>query len=112
MADVEGWYSVRLVSRSLPDEARLAHPLLFEDRIILVRARSDEQARIKALESARREDTSVETVSGRRVRWQTDEVLEVCTLLDDVISDGSEVYHAYLSESALEEVRQSLRAQL
>jgi hypothetical protein len=108
MKQPPSWYSVRVFSSS----ERLAStgwiPGIVEDRIILVSAASEEEAREKGLAAAQREDTRYETASGDSVRWTTDEVLEVCTLLDGQIVDGSEIYHAYLDQSKVAQLRDIL----
>ena len=106
MTKAERWFAARLLSEGMhPDEPNA--PTLFEESIVLLRARDTAEATRRAGEIGAKAETQYLNPSGDAVRWTFREVLEVQELLDDEIADGTEVYHALLRA---EEVEQRRRA--
>ena len=108
MSEEAIWFSVRLIFESLhPDEN--SGERLFEDRIILVRAVTEEEAQEKAEAFGKAAKEDYKNVHGKRVQWVFKEILDVVYLpWEDNIGDGSEVYYAFLTEKRLEQLRQIL----
>jgi Domain of unknown function (DUF4288) len=101
------WFSALLVLEATHPDEPPGRPL-FEQRIVLVRAATEEDARTKAAARGRAAEHTYVNPYGNRVAWVFREVLHVVELLDDTIADGTEVYHAFLSLDELEQLRRSL----
>jgi len=90
------WYGVRVVVEcqvgSDPPGKRT-----YEDRVIVVRARSEALARRKADRLTRRGNESYRNFKGEKVMWRFKDVVDSYMLLDDDISDGTEVYSAFMN---------------
>jgi hypothetical protein len=101
------WYSARLLYESLHDRSE-SDSRVFEDRIIVLDASSEDDARERARELATAGENRYPNAYGETVEWKFREVLNLCSLFDEELRDGSEVYFAFLDGAALEHVRKSL----
>lgn len=109
MTDDSSWFGARiLLAAEHPDEA--AADTLFEERIVLIRAATDEAAREKAVRLGKAAEEAYENPDGKTVKWGFREVLDVKPLFDDVIGDGSEVYYSLLAEHDVEPLRRALQS--
>jgi hypothetical protein len=100
------WFAARVLSEILhPEEPNAA--TLFEESIVLLRARDTAEATRRASEIGAKAEAEYLNPSGDAVRWTLREVLEVQELLDDEIADGTEVYHALLRAEEIEERRRA-----
>jgi hypothetical protein len=90
------WYGVRVVVEcqvgSNPPGRRT-----YEDRVIVVRAGSEALARRKAERLTRRKDESYRNVNGEKVVWRFKDVVDSCMILDDDLTEGTEVYYAFMN---------------
>jgi hypothetical protein len=90
------WYGVRVVFEcqvgSDPPGRRT-----YEDRIVVVRARSEALARRKAERLTRQGGETYRNFKGEKVVWRFKDVVDSYMLLDDDISDGTEVYSAFMN---------------
>jgi uncharacterized protein DUF4288 len=69
---------------------------LCEDRVTIVRARSDKEATRRAERLLRMEEDPCLTTSGRFMRLALEEITDVIELIDDTVNDaGTEVYYQY-----------------
>jgi hypothetical protein len=107
--DSKQWFAVRLIMESVRSDPSDGHKL-FEDRILLVKARTSDQARQKATTLAKASGHSYRTATGADVAWKFSDVLDVKSLLDETIEDGSEIYYAFLHQDELDAVREFLRS--
>ena len=107
MTRAKRWFAARLLSEDLHPSEPNAAPL-FEESIILLRARDAAEARARSEEMAARSETEYSNPDGHTVRWVFREVLEVQELVDDDIADGTEVYHALLGADELAARRRAL----
>jgi hypothetical protein len=82
---------------------------LFEDRIVLIRAWSEDDARQKGETYGESARTEYKNVYGGDVTWAFREILDVAYLPGDEIGDGSEVYYSLLGEEGMRSVRSALR---
>lgn len=97
------WYSVRLLIKFVgPSQPKRP---LWEDRLVVVKARTHDAARKKALENTKRQLTPYRNALGKMVRMQP-RVYESVQLLDKHLKDGSEVYWRFLSSA---DARRKLR---
>jgi hypothetical protein len=106
------WFAARILSEALhPNDANDAPPeALFEETIVLLRARNAREAVRRAHELGAGAEHEYENALGGVVRWVFREVLEVQELLDDEIADGTEVYYTFLDRRQLDERRRALAA--
>ena len=95
-----GWYGVRLIFEAL-HPAGTDGERLFEERIILVRAASREEAREKGQQFGVAGQTEYTNAYGDKVRWVLQHIIDVATILDETVGDGSEVYSAFLKEQTV-----------
>jgi hypothetical protein len=90
------WYGVRLtveiqVGNDPPGRRT------YEDRVVVVHASSEAVARRKAERLTRADVESYRNVDGERVTWRFKDVVDCHLILDDDISDGTEVYSAFMN---------------
>ena len=95
-----GWYSVRLLIRCTGKGQALKLPL-YEDRIILVRARSHSQAQTKARRIVTKNETPYQNSAGNKVCWRVFKVYESVELFEDEFKDGkpkdgAQIYWRYI----------------
>jgi hypothetical protein len=82
---------------------------LYEDRIILVRAGTDDEAHEKAVSIGKSSKEQFVSAAGNKVRWVFREVLDVKWVFDEAIEDGTEVYSSFLNQGELENLKRSLQ---
>lgn len=80
-------------------------PQLFEERIIVCRARSASEARKKAAMFGRASKQDYKNMYGKKVVWVFKEVLGVAELFDRTIREGTEVYYRFLDSKDLNHLR-------
>lgn len=95
--DAQRWFAARLLFEALDSESDESFAL--EDRIVVVRARSTDEASEKATKFARESETEYEAAAGNRVRWQFRKVADIQALIDDDIADGTEIYFSHIDLS-------------
>ena len=90
------WYGVRVAV-----EIRVADDppgkRTYEDRVIVVRASSEAVARRKAERLTRADEETYRNSKGELVKWRFRDVVDSWLILDDDISDGTEVYSAFMN---------------
>ena len=86
----EGWFSARLLFESVDLETD--EGLSLEERIIVVRAESEDAATAKARKMGHDSEEEYVAAAGNRVRWRFRTVADIQAILDDELSDGTEVY--------------------
>jgi hypothetical protein len=90
------WFGVRLVVEiqvgNDPPGRRT-----YEDRLIVVRASSAALARRKAERITRRDGESYRNFKGEKVVWRFRDVVDSYLILADKITDGTEVYSAFMN---------------
>ena len=96
MAAGGDWFGVRLVV-----EIRVGNDppgrRTYEDRLVVVRASSETVARRKAERLARADEESYRNFKGERVSWRFRDVVDTYMILDEKVSDGTEVYSAFMN---------------
>jgi hypothetical protein len=100
MKRVLGWYSVRLLIRCTGKGQPRKLPL-YEDRIVLIRARSHAQAKAKAREIVSRAESPYKNPLGNMVHWKISNVFESVELFQDEFKNGKprngvQVYWRYI----------------
>ena len=107
MTKPKRWFAARLLSESVhPDEPNGS--TLFEESIVLLRARDAADASRRANELGAKPEAEYVSAAGDAVRWTFREVLEVQELVDDEIADGTEVYRALLRADEVAERRRAM----
>ncbi len=102
-----GWFGVRIVLECvIPDDAAKK---VFEDKVIVVSASSEQEAESRGRQFGREAEHQYANSDGQPVSWVFREVLDVCSLSDDGLRDGSEVYYHFVGEADLDAIRASLR---
>lgn len=102
------WFGARVIFESVgPSNDR--RDRLYEERIMLVRAITEQQARAKAERFSRASGVKYRNVRGKEISWHFKEVLDVaCLSWEQVITDGSEVYYAVLDEKRFRHLRSAI----
>jgi hypothetical protein len=84
------WFAARLLLESVhPEEPDVEK--VFEDRIIVLRARSEDEALEKARKFGKASRQEYKNEYGKTVIWELREILDVVELFDETLEDGSEV---------------------
>jgi len=90
------WFGVRVVVEIVvakdPPTKRT-----YEDRIVVVRASSDTLARRKAERITRADEETYRNFKGEKVTWRFKDIVDTYMILDDKLSDGTEVYSAFMN---------------
>jgi hypothetical protein len=105
------WYSARIILESILESADPSLPQkekLFEDRIFVFRAPTDDEARLKAEKLAQEARHEYRNEYGETVSWVFRDLLDVKQLFDPEINDGTEVYSALIGEAELENLKKVL----
>jgi len=104
------WFGVRMLLESIHPEEPAAKRV-FEDRIIVVRAQTELEARRKGEKMGKRAKQEYRNVAGKKVLWVFREIMDVAPLpWQETIEDGSEVYYAFVSQRGLRHLRQTLQS--
>jgi uncharacterized protein DUF4288 len=101
------WFGVRILFESNHPEERKVSPL-FEEQVILVRARTEAEARKRARQLGRAAQQTYQNVYGKKVRWVLRDILDVVELFDSVLREASEVYFNFLKAREVKQVRRML----
>jgi hypothetical protein len=103
------WFGVRMVFQCLgPNEG--SRDRLYEERIILVKAATEEEARVKAERFGKASEHEYRNVDGKRIVWRFKKILDVaCLSWETAIADGSEVYYALLDEKRFRQLESAIR---
>jgi hypothetical protein len=98
------WFAARLLLESVhPEEPDVEK--VFEDRIIVLRARSEDEALEKARKFGKASRQEYKNEYGKTVIWELREILDVVELFDETLEDGSEVYYSILGEEKAKSVQ-------
>ena len=71
----------------------------------MVRAADEQGAREAALRAGKAEEVDYANSDGEPVRWSCTEVLLVKSILDEELTDGTEVYSCFVSAELLDAIR-------
>ena len=100
-------YAVRLLFEAThPDEPGPSQ--MWEDRIVVVRAASEDEAESRARELTASQRHEYKNEFDNRVAWQLVDVLDVKRLLDGTLHEGMEVYYSLLDADAADALRRSV----
>jgi hypothetical protein len=95
------WFAASLLFKSnLPNEPEAQ--ALWEERIVLIRAADEEEARMKAEDIGKRREHEYPAAAGNPVRWTFEKIESVRQILGDHLEHGTEVYSRFLSASEVE----------
>jgi hypothetical protein len=89
------WYSVKVLNKCVVAGKSPDEPQLWEESIILLKAKDPNAAHDKAISLGKDSQTSFRNKDGARVSWRFLHVLEVQELTDQKIKDGVEVYYQW-----------------
>ena len=92
------WYSVRVLMRCTGKGQAKRIPL-YEDRLVLVKARSHEAAQKKAEKLVKENEVPMKNSLGNTFRWRLVHVYECVHLFDKELKEGTEVYWRYIRSS-------------
>lgn len=98
------WFGVLTVMEAAHPEEEVEEKL-FEVRIIVVRAGTEDEAREKAERFGVSSKLEYENPFGKKVIWTFREVLDIVQVFDETIDDGTEVYYSFIRERGLEHLR-------
>ncbi|MGK4008361.1 DUF4288 domain-containing protein [Sorangium sp. So ce1036] len=65
---------------------------MFQECFVLIRAGSDEEARVRAEQHGKDQETFYHNVAGQEIRWTLRHVVDVNRALSDTMEDGAELY--------------------
>ncbi|GAA4856860.1 MULTISPECIES: DUF4288 domain-containing protein [Saccharopolyspora] len=68
---------------------------LYEESFVLLKAESEEEAREKATEAGKQQETSYHNEHQELITWRLKQVVEVKPLEDATFDDGSELYSRF-----------------
>jgi hypothetical protein len=97
-----GWFSAAVVfeisvNGEVDDQRSIS--------LLVVRAADEQQARDAALAHGKAEEVDYKNSDGEPVHWRCTEVLLAEPLLDDELTDGTEVYSCFVSSELLDAIR-------
>ncbi len=101
------WFSVRLLLERRFSNDVPPSDALYEDRIIILRANDEDEAKSKGEQMGKASSGDYKNVYDETVIWEFREVLDVIQLTAESIKDGTEVYYDLIGE---EEVRRLRKA--
>lgn len=90
------WFTAECLFRSQV-EGSSGSDELWEYRYFLVQAPDDDSAKTRAHAIAGRGEHSYPNESGANVSWLLVEVLDVFEIMQEVLSEGTELFHKYCS---------------
>jgi hypothetical protein len=98
-----GWYSVRLLIRCTGEGQPRRVPI-YEDRIVLVNAKSHELAKKKARAIVGKREVPYKNPLGNTVYWRVAEIYESVELFEDELKDGkfkngAQIYWRFIRSS-------------
>ena len=98
------WFAARLLFESVHPADTVDDPL-FEEQIVLLRAVDEPEAERKALAAGANAELEYKNEYGNSVVWTFRELLDLVTVFDADIKDGSEVYYCFLSGDEVHRLR-------
>jgi|GEM_PF-6873300 hypothetical protein len=101
------WYTAECLFRS-QIEGGSADDELWEYRYFLVQAPDDDSAKTRAYEIAKRAEHSYPNASGATVSWLLAEVLNISEIIQEVLGEGTELFHKYCSRRSDTECEQTI----
>ncbi len=93
----ENWFGVRVLLRSVVNGGAQPDDPIFEERVLVVQAPDEGMASNKAEKFVG--EVRYRNGDGETVEWLLDEVLDISPILDETITDGTEVYSSILDET-------------
>lgn len=99
--DLSEFYAASIFFRSLKNH-KVAEPDIWEEQIIAVLARSEEEAYEKALSIALREEHSYFNDAGEQVSWKFQKIERVFPMRCGEITEGTELFSRFLKGSEAE----------
>lgn len=90
-----------MILESIHPDATIPIDTVYEERIVVLRANDEDEAKSKGEEIGRASKEEYQNKDGETVIWEFREVLDVLQLFDDPIKDGTEVYWSFLGEEEL-----------
>lgn len=97
------WFSASLLFRSVHNGIA-SDDDLWEERIVLINADSEENANKECLRIGKSEEHEYLVSSDSSVRWRFIQVERVCEIDGDIMVDGLEVFSRYLRNSEVESI--------
>ena len=98
------WFAARIILRSVHHD-KPRDPKLFEERIVLVHAATEDEARQKAERLGRAAREEYANTDSNAVVWEFMELLDVKQLFLNELEDGCEVYYGFLNAEELDQIR-------
>jgi hypothetical protein len=97
------WFSVRVLFELVfGDETASGSHNRFEDRLILVRAKNEEEALAKGARFAEGTEEQYLSADGQTTGWTFSHVIEAHEILDSTLQDGTEIYSAFVDQDTAE----------
>jgi hypothetical protein len=95
------WFSVNLLFKSVhPDQPQ--HEFLWEERVFLVQAEDEDQARQEAERIGKAEEHEYLAATGDLVRWTFQQIESISALDSDTLENVTEVFSRFLSSAEVE----------
>ena len=104
---MSNWFAVRLLFESVHSEQEKPDNT-FEDRIVLFEAANEEAARQSARKYGEGEESGFINANGRRVSIFFREILDCQELIDEALTNATEVYHTFLTAAEVADLRRTL----
>jgi hypothetical protein len=102
------WFSVKLLYKSeISSEFNEYGTDTYEESIILIKARTKEEAILSAKSKGNAEELSYRNVNNEEVRWKFIKVVDVFEITEETLMAGTEVFSRFIvvaSEMKLEEM--------
>ncbi|MCI2421622.1 DUF4288 domain-containing protein [Saccharopolyspora sp. K220] len=87
------YYVAVLLLEATSDAA--AHQPLYEESFVLLKAESEEEAKEKAAEHGKQQETSYQNENHELITWKLKQIIEVKPLEDATFDDGTELYSRF-----------------
>jgi hypothetical protein len=95
------WFAASLLFKSRhPDDPDTE--FLWEERIILIHASNEDEARTEAERIAKNEEVEYVAAAGNRVHWTFERIESIHTILAETLENGTEVFARFLQTSQVE----------
>ena len=101
------WYAVDLLFKSVHPENH-EQEWLWEERIFLVEAGTEDEARQKGERLGKAEEVEYISATGDLVRWAFQQIERVCPI--ESLEDGSELFSRFLSQAEVESLTAAFKA--
>jgi hypothetical protein len=107
---ISDWYGVLAVFETSPSEDKTLWDPVFEIRVMLLRAASEDEAMKKGAQLAHAEEDVYMNALNQQVSVRFKEVLDVsCLSWVKKFTDGTETYYRYVGAEGLAEIKRALR---